>query len=346
MTPEPLDEAGPDPIVLLEASRPLGAWTRYEDQIFAAIPDDITVRFTGGTAALADVDVLHSAGSLDRLLGIPPRTTPLERLKKTQRFVRQLEDSGVALVRTVYGPQRPVADARLAEAARLLDEATSTFIAVDETTETPDSARTVMIPFVDLADRFAGYPVNDQVTGRILSVAPNLLGEAASGVLKTSFLTRVPGLSVRSAGKADADFVTLLETATARTPQVISSRLEPLSDAALVEELTAAELVVVPAPATLPDLHVLMMALAFGRAVLVPTSPAMTALAAEVGAGWVVTYDGPITAEVLDDAMTTVRAAERAPRPDLSARGWDVTGRRYAEAFRTAALVVREACVA
>lgn len=324
-------------IVVLETSRPLRPWTRYEDQIFTAMPDDVSVRFASGTAPLSGCDVVHATGSPDGLLGITRPVPAHERLTKVRELVALLEENGTALVRTLVGTRHPADDDAGAEAARLLDDATTTYVVVDDQTPTPDPARTVLIPYADHGPRFLGYPVRQQVDGRVLAVSTGRFGPTASSLLKTSFVTRTPGLSARVAGELDETTAALLARATERDPQAVSARVELLSDAALVEEITAAELVLAPAAQTLDDIHLLMMALSLGRPVLVPTDPTTTALATEVGDGWVLTHEGPVTAQVLDIALGATRTTRRATRPDLSARAWEATAHRYAAVFRDAA---------
>lgn len=332
-----------DRLVVLEASRILGAWTRYEDHVVAAVPDDIDLRFTGGTAELGDVNVVHAGGSLDRLITVGRGSSPAERLAKSKRFTDALERGGIGLVRTVYGEQLPPTDPDSQEAARLLDAATTTYVIVDAATKTPDPRRTVLIPFAELSERFIGYPVKRKVSGRILAVSPQDLEGAAAGVLKSSFLTRTPDLTFRVAGRADPDISALVRRAEERSPLTFSARLELLSDAAVIEEITGAELVVVPEADTLDALHLVLLSLSFARPVLVRSSPSMLALADEIGAEWVVTYAEHVSAAALDAAVATVRNAQAGSQPDLTRRGMQTIGERYVEVFRAAAHNARRA---
>ena len=78
-----------------------------------------------------------------------------------------------------------------------------------------------------------------------------------------------------------------------------------------------------------------LAALSLARPVLVPRNEVNTALAAEVGPGWVHQYDGDLAADDLrafDDAL----ALPRQGRPDLSARGWARAGALHAQAYHDA----------
>ena len=64
-----------------------------------------------------------------------------------------------------------------------------------------------------------------------------------------------------------------------------------------------------------------LLALSLARPVLVPASPQFAELGRGVGPGWVLEYDGPLTAAALDTAVAAA-AAVRGSRPDLAAHAW------------------------
>lgn len=80
---------------------------------------------------------------------------------------------------------------------------------------------------------------------------------------------------------------------------------------------------------------VALLALTLGRPVLVPSSSTMRELAEEVGAAWVLLYDGELTAAVLRDGIASARAIPDAAAPDLSAREWTAASAAYAELYAT-----------
>lgn len=63
----------------------------------------------------------------------------------------------------------------------------------------------------------------------------------------------------------------------------------------------------------------LLYALSVGRPVLAPVSPSNEAIAREVGEQWLMLYDGPLTSEVLRDALSRTPPAGS---PDLTRRDW------------------------
>lgn len=318
-------------VVVLSASKAPSPRLKYSDQVVTVAGADMVIRFQPSGESLAEVDVMHVAGSLDAVLRLNHRSAPQERLKRTRHFVELLSTNGVALVRTLYGPTPELHHPLEAEAAELLDAATTRFVVVNGATRTPDAVRTVVIPYAEMTERFAGYPTRDQVIGRLLCVADGTLGAVAESALKTFFVARTQNLSLRLAGEADEAVLARLGRAVDRTPETITTRLEVLSDAALIEEITAAEFVLVPEPRTLAEYHLIMMALTFGRPVLAPVNEMLLALRREVGEAWVVPLELPITAERLDTAIAQARALPKTARPDLTGRGWEATGQRYAQ---------------
>ena len=79
-----------------------------------------------------------------------------------------------------------------------------------------------------------------------------------------------------------------------------------------------------------------LLALSFDRPVLVPDRGAMSELQARVGVDWVRTYDGPLAADVLADAMGWAESQERAGRAPLDALDWGPLARSTLDLYRRA----------
>jgi beta-1,4-mannosyltransferase len=141
---------------------------------------------------------------------------------------------------------------------------------------------------------------------------------------------------LRIAGVASAALDGPLRTARALHSAIVSTRLELLSDGAQVQEIDAAELVVVPQIESLATLQLVFLALSLDRPVLARRTEALAALAGAVGPGWLHLSDGPITAEAVDRAYTSLRQ-ERTERPCLDGRDLVTTQGAYAAVFRDAA---------
>ena len=102
------------------------------------------------------------------------------------------------------------------------------------------------------------------------------------------------------------------------------------------EELTtvlgAADLVVLPYGHILQS-GTALLALSFDRPVLVPSRGAMGELQAEVGAAWVRTYEGTLTADALAAAMEWANAAHRPARAPLGDRAWPRLARQTEQLY-------------
>jgi beta-1,4-mannosyltransferase len=110
-----------------------------------------------------------------------------------------------------------------------------------------------------------------------------------------------------------------VERATGGDPRVrLTLRHVPVDD--VQRFLRAADLVVLPFT-DITNSGSALLALSFDRPVLVPGRGAMGELQALVGADWLRTYDGELTAALLDQALAWARARP-AGSPDLSALNW------------------------
>ncbi len=85
--------------------------------------------------------------------------------------------------------------------------------------------------------------------------------------------------------------------------------------------LEAADLVVLPYREILNSGSAIL-SLSFDRPVLVPAHGSMTELARDVGADWVLTYEGPLTSTILTESMTAAKK-KRGEQPTLSHLDWN-----------------------
>jgi beta-1,4-mannosyltransferase len=75
-----------------------------------------------------------------------------------------------------------------------------------------------------------------------------------------------------------------------------------------------------------------VLALSFDRPVLVPARGSMVELARDVGPGWVLTYEGELTTQILADGMTAAQS-KRDDKPSLSHLDWDVIAGMTRDAY-------------
>jgi glycosyltransferase involved in cell wall biosynthesis len=97
--------------------------------------------------------------------------------------------------------------------------------------------------------------------------------------------------------------------------------------------LGAADLIVLPYDHILQS-GTALLALSFDRPVLVPDRGAMSELQAEVGAEWVRTYEGDLTADTLAHAMDWAETAIRSERAPLDDREWPRLARQTEQLYR------------
>lgn len=330
---------------VLIGHRPPAPATRYVDQVVGDNQGDIDFQYFGGTLKRLDIDVVHLVNPAQVLggMGTMPRHKSCGRRRsQALELVRTLDEHRIALVQTVFPAASGTWDTSTRdEGLEILNEWTAAFIALDELTATPDPARATVIPYAHYRDRFRGFPLAEQVPGRLLCVSRVGLARAAAGPLKVFSLIDTPGMSLRVVGDVDPGLGDLVPRAIRRSPDTVSALVEHISDAELVSEMSAAEVVILPSIDSLGDLTTLFMALSLDRPVVVPQSPTTSMIANDVGPGWVHCLPGAMTAERLDDTIRAVRTTPHAPRPNLDGRDADAVAAQYAAVFHSAAELVR-----
>jgi beta-1,4-mannosyltransferase len=193
--------------------------------------------------------------------------------------------------------------------------------------------------------RLAGLPEHDAIPGRVISFGsirayknvPALAG-AFSGICGTVLAPQGPTApSLHIVGACPDAAIRAELTCRAAADPRITVALTSVPEDRLVREVRSAQLVVLPYTDMLNS-GALLLALSCGRPALVPGTSANLALAAEVGARWVQTFDGQLTTQHLVVALEVAARASAWPDPDLSARDWTESGRRYADIYRALAL--------
>ena len=329
----PSDPDAPAPLRVLIGHRPPAPITRHIDQIVGDNLSEIDFGFFAGAYRGQETDILHVLDAEILLSG----STPEERVDTATTLIEQLREQGSVLVQTVIGSPT---DEQSADPARnLLNDATAAFIVLDESVETPAPERTTLIPHGHFREKFLGYPRGEEVPGRLLCISRSQLSRAAEGPLKALTVTDTPGLTLRVVGNVSPRLQTVVERSQTWNPTTVSVRDETLSDAEIIREIDSAELVVLPEIETLTDAAMLFMTLSLDRPALVRDSESARLLAESVGDGWVLRYDGPLTAEILDQKVEELRSAQRAVSPNLKGRDIETTMAKYAEVYNAAARV-------
>lgn len=143
-----------------------------------------------------------------------------------------------------------------------------------------------------------------------------------------------PTASLRVVGRPMTPQLRELVEDSCRDDRRVSAHLDYVDDAELAAEIGQAQLVVLPYR-ELYNSGALLLALSLARPALVPDGPTTRAMAAEIGPGWVITFDGDLTA---DDLIVALAATSRCPAdlPRLSLRDWPAVAEAHLEAYQAA----------
>ncbi|WP_444662917.1 glycosyl transferase [Cellulomonas sp. CW35] len=228
-------------------------------------------------------------------------------------------------------------------ALRVCDRRTTWWVRLNDTTPVPDEARSSTIPLADYGDWYAAHPLPAATPGRVAYVG---LVRPYKGVLDLVHAFRGlddPESSLRVAGRpAGPTAADEIEAAAGDDPRV-GTELRHLTDAELVAEVGAAQLVALPYRA-MHNSGAVLLALTLGRPVLVPANEVTDALAREVGAWWVQRFDGPLTADALAAALKAT-ADGPVDGPDLSRRSWPEVVEQHREVYASALRAVRRRAI-
>ena len=256
-------------------------------------------------------------------------------------FLLRLRLTRTPLVRTVHNLELPQGlTRRQTLLLRWAQRWTTLRIRVNETTELGDHPPVATVVHGHYRDWYTGHPRESSRAGRLAFVGQVRRYKGVDRLVEAFRTVDDAALQLRIAGRPTSEELAgELRTSAAADPR-ISLSLDFLTDAELVAEVTAAELVVLP----YREMHNsggALAALSLDRPVLVPDNLVNRRLAEEVGPGWVHTFDGPLTGSALVEAVSALRAAPPTGRPDLSRREWDDAGRAHLAAYRRAVEALR-----
>ncbi|MBT8797601.1 hypothetical protein [Microbacterium flavum] len=320
-------------------SRPPQHKVRYVDQLVGddsagAAPREVEYSFTPTLRRSDAADVVFLPHP-DAVLG-GGRTPAREQERHARRFVRTLRRRGIALV-SLRDSHRPHHPRDVSRAMQTLDHATTTYVRVDFPGDDGDDARVVRIPLSHLRNRFAGYPRREMVAGRLVIAASEYLDAAYEATLKVFGIARLEEWTLHVVGQVPGRLVASFDRSAAAHPGRIVLRAGMLSDAARIEEITQAELVIISAPGAADSIETMMLALSLDRPVLVQQTAMSRSLATAVGPGWVRTHEGLLTAVKLENAIADLRADPPSGSPVLTAMDPNQVAASYQAAFVEAA---------
>ena len=252
----------------------------------------------------------------------------------------KLQLTRTPVVRTVHNMKPPEGLNRYSGFARLLlawvDRRTTLSIVINETTELPAGRNSVLVPLGHSIDWFAEYPTVDPLPGRVVYFGLIRPYKNVTGLVRAfSAIGPDAGLTLVVAGAPATDALAAEITEAAENDPRIDLRLGFMAEADLVEQIGLSELVILP----YREMHnssAALSALSLGRPVLVPENDSNVALRDEVGADWVLTYDGELSARTIVDAVAANRANPKGTPPALQLRSWSAVGEKHREAYRLA----------
>jgi beta-1,4-mannosyltransferase len=242
------------------------------------------------------------------------------------------------IVRTVHNIElphdRPWHEILLLKA---IDRWTTFRIRLNTATELPPAQPAVTIALGHYRDWFAGYPHRAVVPGQVGYMGLIRRYKGVENLIEAFRGTQplMSGLTLRIGGKPSTPELAQALTALAGDDTRITLDFRFLSDSELVELVTSSQLVVLPYRA-MHNSSSALAALSLGRPVLVPENAVNTALADEVGPGWLFCYRGTLGDEDIVRALTAIRDHPAPAQPDLSRREWAKAAAEHVAAFRAA----------
>ncbi|MDO5697694.1 MAG: glycosyltransferase [Dermatophilus congolensis] len=294
------------------------------------------LHFSWRNALLGDYDVLHVHWPED----VFDATTPLKAAGKRVTmalWLARLAARRTAIVRTVHNLDLPSGMDQVKRRLILaLDTMTTYRVLISETTPRPDGPHGIVL-HGHYIDWLADQPRSQQVPGRIAYFGLVRRYKNVEALAQAFAQTRDthPEWSLTISGRPSSDdLVASIEAIIDGDPRVTTT-LRYLTDAEVVADVTACELVVLP----YKEMHnsgSLLTTLSLGRPALVPENATNRAVADEVGPGWVHFYSGELAASDLERVMDDLRENPPTGAPDLSRRDWDVSAAGHLAAYEAA----------
>ena len=253
-------------------------------------------------------------------------------------FLTRLTLRRTPIVRTVHNVERPSGlrwhHYRLLD---WIDRLTTVRIRLNEHTVVAPDQASVLIPHGHYRDWFAEFPHPEAVSGSLgyAGLIRRYKGvEALIGAFAELPSDPAEPVSLRIAGSPSGPELAATISGLAGADPRIELELAFLPEERFAALLSSSELVVLPYR-FMHNSGGALASLSLDRPVLVPDNPVNRSLSAEVGAGWVQTFDGDLEPSDLRQALSAVRAP-KSPRPNLAARDWEGAGPAHLSAYRLA----------
>lgn len=295
------------------------------------------VRFGRRAALFGRYDVLHFHWP-ETLLG---GTTPVRKLARRLLFealLLRLRLTGTGVVRTMHNIDLPTGisrwDRRLLEA---VDRRTDFRILLNDQTPVAAGRAYAVIPHGDFRHWFREHeaPEPAPTPGLISFVGLIRRYKGIEQLIAAFREVKATDARLRICGNPTSEELADEIRALAGADPRIEVDLRFLNEREFAAAVRAAEGVVLPYR-FMHNSGSVLAALSLERPVLVPRNEVNERLAQEVGPGWVMMFDGELTADELTSFLPEVRAERATPAPDLSARSWESVGVQHRDAYRAA----------
>lgn len=311
------------------------------ERSLAATPGLEVQHFSWRAAVLGRYDVFHQHWP-EILIGGPAGPKKVVRQLLYLVLLIKLRLLRIPIVRTVHNLELPQGISRVEVALlRLTERWTSLWIRINPTTPLSPEQPSATILHGHYRDWYDTEQLSEPTPGRLLFFGLVRRYKNVATLLRAFHALdpdRSSGLSLEVAGNPSSpELANELHALAAEDPRV-GLQLRFLADEEIVAAVGRAELVVLPYREMHNSAGVLT-ALSLDRPVLVPDNELNRALAAEVGPGWVHTYDGDLDGDDIVRSLDVLHSAPPAARPDLDGRGWEACGPAHLAAYRRACVL-------
>lgn len=292
--------------------------------------------FTWRTALAGRYDVFHVHWPETLLHGRTRGRLAVRQLLFAALLAR-LRLGRIPIVRTQHNTDLPKGLDRVSTSLiRAIDNQTTLWIRLNEHTAVPDPRRCVDSTHGHYREWFSKFDRPDPTPGRIVFFGLVRRYKGVDRLIDAFRSGPRQDTSLHVVGKPTAEATRqLLIDRAARDPRV-TLRLELVDDKELVDEICAAQLVVLP----YSEMHnsaAVITALSLDRPVLVPDNMVTETLAEEIGQEWVCRYRGELSAGDITTALqTTADLVARRASPNLTGRDWSKVAASHVSAYRRA----------
>lgn len=315
--------------VLLSLAAPDGT-TRFVDQLVTyAHPCQETKYFSWRSALIGKYDVFHVHWP-EYLVRADRKSFALAKYILCSLFILRLRVQKIPVLRTVHNlePHEPGSKAEQF-LLRKLDSLVRRRVVLNPLTPASNS---VLIAHGHYIDRFSSIVRSDQVPNRICYFGIIKPYKNVETLLHAFCAWENPVAELHIVGMPTnytSQDVLDAETVDKR----IVTRFAFVPDEDLVREICESELIVLPY-AEMHNSGAMLVALSLARPVLTPANAMAEWIRSEVGDEWIITYTGPLTSKILNEALERAQSIPSNLFPSLGGRDWETIASKHFSIYR------------